>query len=125
MAGASTLRVVGQQVSLVCTTAGGAVTTDWDNFTAECEYMTATATAAASAYEEVALTITKISGKVTGWLGTSGIPPVAGDTISALSATGLSQSLTASGALVVTKTNYDYKVDPAKWTFDFRSGLVS
>ena len=73
------------------------------------------------------------SGSVSGFLGTEGVPPALGDTISLITLnvstdeTGPTtiDDATVYGVMKVTKVNYEYQDSPAKYSFDFESGFIS
>ena len=129
MSNTSKQRIVGRLATFTCTTAGSAVTTDWENLDMTVDYEIADATAASSTYKQQALTVNYCEGTVTGWLGANGIPPAIGDTIDAIGVQESTNDLTTDdftsfGTLRVTKVNYKFQKDPSKYQFEFKSGVL-
>jgi hypothetical protein len=124
----TTPRIIGPQLAV---TADGGKTI-WDTISLNLTKNKVDATASDSTLEEGVFTNKKLTGTISGWLGSvnnGGTLPDVGDTISdlavAVGADTVLPSLTAYTNIKVTNTKYDFSAGPAKWSFDFESGMLN
>src|SRR4051812_36627415 len=75
-------RLPGQTLTVVVT--GGGTITAWEKISLKTKQSTSEASAASSTYDQRTLKRKSATGTISGFLGTEGVPPALGDTISAV-----------------------------------------
>lgn len=123
-------RVRGQDLTFAIT--GGGTVDAIRNLSINLTQGTFDATAAAATYDQKVLGRKSITGSYTLWLGTEGVPPSLGSTITVLSASVGADEVTPAtiddatvyGSLKVTGVNQSYQDEPATAEVTFEGGFL-
>lgn len=124
----STPRIIGRDLGVTIATAK----TIWDTVKIDFKFATEGATASDSVLDEDVFTTKRLSGTLTGYMGSvnNGTTlPAIGDAITDLAVkVGVDStlpSLTAYTNIKVMDVSYDYSKGPAKFTVSFQSGMLN
>lgn len=127
----SLTRVRGQDLTFAIT--GGGTITAIRDLKIDAKISTFEATAATATYDQKTLGRFSISGTYSMWVGTGGIPPAVGDSITVLSASVSSDEVTQAnidssavyGVLKVTSVGQAFQDSPGITTVGFEGGFLS